>query len=201
MSKATKSKMPKPVRVPPHAASGLEDEITAQPRLPADEVGSSSGGEAGLSLEPEDMGTRWLSEATEQGEAVPHRLLDSELNLTTGPETDAALSSANFENENTLWEQTVDLVAETKGAAEQLRGPVALTDDSGLSEQELAPDEPRDRTVTDASVLEFSLLDDVSESGDDTIAPGIQSEEAGRHARTTSWHAPGGTTEGKVRGK
>jgi hypothetical protein len=191
MSNTSKSKRPKPVRVPPHAAAGLDDELTAQPRPPSDELGSAVGGEAGLSLEPEDMGTRWLSQATEQGEAVPRTRLESELTLTTGPDTDAVLMPPNFAHENTVWEQTVDLMEETKGAADQLRGPMELEDDAPLSEQELAPDAARDLSVTDASVREFSLLDRVNEAGDDTIAPDIQSEEVGRHARTAPPRAGG----------
>lgn len=184
MANTSKMNMPQPVRVPPHAAAGLDEPLTAQPRPPSDELGSADGGDAGLSVEPEDMGTRWLSEATEQGEAVPHTRLESELSLTAGADTDAALMPPNFAYENTVWEQTVDLMTETQGAAEQLRGPVAVKDESDPAERELAADAEPASSVTDASVREVSLLDRVNEAGDDTIAPEIRTQDTGRHART-----------------
>jgi hypothetical protein len=183
MANSHKPKTPKPVRVPPHAAAGLDDEITAQPRPLSEELGASVGGEAGLSLEPEDMATRWLSEATEQGAATPLPLMASELSLTRGAETDEALTPPNFEYENTLWEQTVDLVTETEGAADQLRAPVDVQDESDPAEPLLESD--RELRLDSGALHEFSLLDRVNEAGDDTIAPDIDSDETGHHARTT----------------
>jgi hypothetical protein len=191
MANSTKQHMPEPVRVPPHAASGLDDEITAQPRPLSEELGSSPGGEAGLSLEPEEMGARWLSEAIEQGEATPRNRLESELTLTTGPDTDEVLTPPNFEYENTLWEQTVDLVTETQGAADQLRAPAAIEQESDPSEREPDLETEDVLLANDASVREFSLLDRVNEAGDDTIAPDFETEDAGRHARVTPRHEYG----------
>jgi hypothetical protein len=182
MANSRKRKV-QPTRVPAHVAAGLDDEITAQPRPLSDELGSADGGEAGLSIEPEDMATRWLSEATEQGGAIPHLRMESDLTLTTGPDTDAALTTPNFEYENTLWEQTVDLTTETMGAAAELRAPVALQDESDPPEPEL--DDDLELQLASPVIHEFSLLDRVTESGDDTIAPDIDSDETGHHARTT----------------
>jgi hypothetical protein len=189
---------PRIVRLPPEPAQGLDDEFTAQPRPLSDELGSADGGEAGLSVEPEDMGARWLSEATEQGEAVPHTRLESELTLTTGPDTDDVLTPPNFEYENTLWEQTVDLMTETQGAADQLRGPAAIEDESDPSEREPELGVDRDLSANDADVREFSLLDRVTEAGDDTIAPDIEAEDQGRHARTTPRHEYGAQVEDAI---
>jgi hypothetical protein len=183
MAKSNKHNAPRLVRVPPHPAAGLDPEITAQPRPLSDELGSADGGEAGLSVEPEDMATRWLSEATEQGEAIPHRRMESELAPTMAADSDAALRGPNFEYENTQWEQTVDLTTETRGAAAELRAPVAEEDESDPQEREL--DSDRELRLDSPVRHEFSLLDRVNESGDDTIAPEIDSDETGHHARTT----------------
>jgi hypothetical protein len=145
MAKSTQPKTVQPVRVPPHAAAGLDDALTAQPRPLSDERGSSDGAEAGLSVEPEEMATRWLSEATEQGEAIPLPRMASELTLTRGAETDEALMPPNFEYENTLWEQTVDLVTETQGAAAQLRVTPSVKED-GAQVEATPEDDPRPLT-------------------------------------------------------
>ncbi len=145
------------------------------------------------------MATRWLSEATEQGQAVPRSRLDSELSLTSGPDTDEAMMPPNFAYENTAWEQTVGLMVETKGAADQLRGPAAVEDEdeheADLSERESIEDELSHRSTSDSSIREISLFDRVNEAGDDTVAPDVDAEEAGRHARTTARRAYGRQVE------
>jgi hypothetical protein len=185
--------MPQPVRVPP-GPSDLESEITAQPRQLSDEVGLSDGGQGGLSVDPEDLGVRFLSEATEQGEALTHPMMDSELSLIGGPGSDEVLTPPNFERENTLWEQTVDLVTQTENAAAQLRAPGVFDDESEPSDREL--EEEDELRTTESSIRELSLFDREGESGDDTIVPDIEPEDGGRHARSAPSRELGAQIEG-----
>lgn len=176
---------PKPVRVPPNRAAGLDAEYTAQPRPPSDELGSADGGDGGLSVDPEDLGARFLSEAVEQGEASPHAALDRELSILNGPPTDEVMTSPNFEYENTLWEQTVELTLQTQGAADQLRGSPLVDDlseiDGALPKDEIPPIE--------SSMREQLLLDRASdEEGDDeTVEP---EEQAAGERRQTPFIPP-----------
>jgi hypothetical protein len=189
---------PQPHRVPP--GPELEPEITAQPRQPSDELGEADGGQSGLSVDPEDMGVRFLSEATEQGEALRHGAMDSELSLMNGPASDEVLTPPNFERENTLWEQTVDLVTQTQNASDQLRGSVSLEDEDDPSERESELEENLEFNPNASDIREISLLDQPSErDGDDeTTVPNILDDEeaGGIHSRTAPRHELGAQVEG-----
>jgi hypothetical protein len=206
--KKTKASLPRPVRVPPKRAAGLDDELTAQPRPLSDELGESDGGQAGLSVDPEDLAVRFLSEATEQGDTLPHTLMESELGPTTGLDSDAVLTPPNFEHENTLWEQTVDLMTQTRNAADQLRGPPVVTDDDDALEREIARDTERalsreDATgrvsevrVPESDIRELSLFDRAADEEADAIEAPIEREDSARRARTTPANERGVQLEG-----
>jgi hypothetical protein len=187
------AKRPEPHRVPPAPESEREPELTAQPRQLSDELGARDGGQAGLSVDADDLGVRFLSEATEQGEALTHGLMESELSLVAGPDSDEVLTPPNFAYENTLWEQTVGLMTQTQGATDQLRAPSTLEDESDPSEQE--SDDLPFRT-TESDIREISLFDREGATGDETIAPRIENEDAGRHAQTSRNHELGVQVEG-----
>lgn len=169
---------PEVVHLPPGPTTDLDAEITAQPRQLSDELGSSDGGQGGLSVDADELGVRFLSEATEQGEALQHPLMESELSLVGGPDTDAALMPPSFERENTLWEQTVDLVTQSNGASDQLRAPSQFEDEGDIAERET---EENIQPVGRSDVRELSLFDREGESGDDTIEPDLESADHGRH--------------------
>jgi hypothetical protein len=205
--KKTKAARPRPVKVPPNRAAGLDDELTAQPRPLSDEFGASDGGQAGLSVDPENLGVRFLSEATEQGDALPHPLMESELSPATGPDSDAVLTPPNFEHENTLWEQTVDLVTQTQNSADQLRGSPVITDDDDALEQELEREVQREMErephteeapelrLPESDIRELSLLDREVDSDEGVISPEIDAEIK-PHAQTAPSHGLGAQVEG-----
>jgi hypothetical protein len=206
--KKTKAARPQPVRVPARRAAGLDEELTAQPRPLSDELGESDGGQAGLSVDPENLGVRFLSEATEQGEALPHPRMESELSPATGPDSDAVLTPPNFEHENTLWEQTVDLVTQTQNAADQLRGSPLITDDDDLLEEELEREvarelerephteqEAAELRLPESDIRELSLFDREVDTDEGVISPEIDAEIK-PHTQTAPSHGLGAQVEG-----
>jgi hypothetical protein len=205
--KQTKAARPQPTRVPPQRAAGLDDELTAQPRPLSDELGEADGGQAGLSVDPENLAVRFLSEATEQGDALPHPRMESELSPVAGPDSDAVLTPPNFEHENTMWEQTVDLVTQTRNAADQLRGSPVITDDDDLIEDELDREAQRElareprigeeepQRMPESDIRELSLFDRQVDTEEGVISPEIDAE-IGQHARTKPRHELGAQTEG-----
>lgn len=192
--KKTKAARARPVRVPPERAAGLDEDLTAQPRPLSDELGESDGGQAGLSVDPENLAVRFLSEATEQGDTLPHTLMESELGPTTGLDSDAVLTPPNFEHENTLWEQTVDLMTQTRNAADQLRGPPVVTDDDDALDEEIERETERELKrahaagrvsevrIPESDIRELSLFDQSEEEEADTVETPIESEEVGGRA-------------------
>jgi hypothetical protein len=88
----------------PHAralhARHSDTELTAQPRAISDTFDTETSTESGLSLDVDDLGAHFLSEATQQGSGNSAR---------RGVDMELSLSGANFEPNNTQWEQIVDL--------------------------------------------------------------------------------------------
>ncbi|HET6333383.1 MAG TPA: hypothetical protein VFG30_09235 [Polyangiales bacterium] len=167
---------PRFVRLPPHAAQGLDEEITAQPRPLSDDVGLTDLDE-GLSVDSDDLGSHYLSAATE-GDSAPQSATEIELSIVSGPQSDdVVLRPPNFEFENTLWEQTVDVMQQTQGASDQLRAPSVVEDTiDPLELKEEAEDLQR---LDEHSLHDLSLLDRVSDEtrDDETIEPDLDSEE------------------------
>jgi hypothetical protein len=81
--------------------------VTAQPTTPADafERRRARGNDSGLSIDPEDMAARALEDATESG---PSHEAEADATLTDPPQTDDALPGPAFEENKTVWEQTID---------------------------------------------------------------------------------------------
>lgn len=153
-----------------------EPEITAQPRSVSDEIALAASAEADLSVDPDDLGARFLRDAIEEGNFAPERAAFEDASLMEVPSGDAARVSPNFAPTNTVWEQTIDLAVRTGGAASELRSPAAEAGHE-WSDGALRMTEPR--------VHEASLLDREGDEGDETVAPDIDTDETGRHARVT----------------
>jgi hypothetical protein len=183
---------PRPARVPSQRAQGLEPEITAQPRPLSDDVGTVAD-EDGLSIDADDLGSHFLSEAVEQGDHSPRSAADLELSLLTGAETDAAQSGPNFDSDNSLWEQTVGLAVQSAGGVDQLRASAAI----GADELDAALEEYDDTDVaeamsfTDSHIRELSLFDREAPEPGETLEPETQLEDGGHHARSTPRDALG----------
>jgi hypothetical protein len=187
---ANSKRKPTPARVPSERAQGLEPEITAQPRPLSDDLGSLTG-EDGLSVDPDDLGAHFLSEAIEQGDLSPRGAADYELSLQSGSETDAAMVGPNFESDNSLWEQTVGLAVQTAGGVDQLRASAAIAADELDAALDEEDDEEQAVSVTESHIRELSLFDREAPESGETVSPEAQTEDGGHHARSTSRDALG----------
>jgi hypothetical protein len=83
--------------------------ITARPRTMAAEVSSIPIVESGLSVDADDLGAHFLSEATQQGNFESLRAEQPELSIVDGAPSDEPLLGPNFDPDHDVWEQTVDL--------------------------------------------------------------------------------------------
>ncbi|HTU63971.1 MAG TPA: hypothetical protein VMF89_36145, partial [Polyangiales bacterium] len=142
----------------------LDPEITAQPRSIADELALEASAEPDLSVDADELGSRFLRDATEQGDFDPERAWPDESSLIEAPARDHALSGTHFIAGNSVWEQTVDLETRTQGAADLLREPAppaAADFDAALRETVPDPIDVQDNSAhsLDTSVREFSLFD------------------------------------------
>jgi len=99
--------MGKNKRRTPESAS--REPVTARPKTIRSELSTSPVPEVGLSVDPEDLGERFLADATEQGNFESLRSEPPELSIVDGPPSDDALVGPNFDADHDVWEQTVDL--------------------------------------------------------------------------------------------
>jgi hypothetical protein len=190
---ANPQKRPTIERVPAARAQGLDDDVTAQPRPIADEIALEVSSEPELSVDPEDLGARFLSDAVEQGDFNPDQAWPADSSLIEVPAGDHALGGTNFVAGNSVWEQTVDLENRTQGASDQLRQTAAEPSDdfdSRLDEDEDEDEGERDNSThaparirVAESTREQSLLDREGDEGDDTIPPDVDMDEQGSHSR------------------
>jgi hypothetical protein len=169
---------------PAQRAQGLDPEFTAQPRSIPDEVALEASAEPELSVDPDELGSRFLRDATEQGDFDPERSWPEESSLMEIPARDRSVESTNFSAGNSIWEQTVDLELRAQGAAEQLREPAppaAADFDAAIRETLPDPIDVQDNSahVLDNSIREFSLFD-ASDDDDD------QAQDARSHRRALS---------------
>ena len=139
--------------------------------------------EEGLSVSPDELGTRFLSDATEQsnfeGELVP------ELSLSGGASSDAALPNGD-DSDGTLWDQTIRRAPHSD--VREIRD-VAIRDDDQRGVDPDSPDDqssdhaPRTRVGTidvhRARTVEASLFDDEDESGE-IRAPDVNADDQNR---------------------
>jgi len=101
--------------MPNKSKKQLARNITARPKSVADEMTEAlPGDESGLSLDADELGARFLSEATETGT----RRRPQQLRLTDAPPGDGALFGPNFDSEQSVWENTVDLTREGRDGDE-----------------------------------------------------------------------------------
>jgi len=93
------------VRKSPSQAPRSERELSAQPRIAAEELGVISTPEETLSVYPEDLGSHFLSEAVEQGELHVREALDVERALLEAAELE---ESAVSDEEVALWTRILE---------------------------------------------------------------------------------------------
>jgi hypothetical protein len=137
----------------------LEKEVTARPRPISQELRRPPVAEAGLSVDPEDLGRQFLSEATQQQNFESSDGGDaSELSIVEGAPSDDALTGPSFDPDHDVWEQTVDLDLES-GGVDQLTADASGT----VLDEDLGNDRNDRNDTSDPSTREGSLLDEEDE--------------------------------------
>jgi hypothetical protein len=158
------NKQPVRSRQPAQRAQGLDPEYTAQPKPIPDELALEASAEPELSVDADELGSRFLRDATEQGDFDPEQAWPDESSLIDAPARDQAISGNHFSAEASVWEQTISMETETQGAADLLREPAppaAADFDGALRETLPDPIDVQDNSahILDNSVREFSLFD------------------------------------------
>jgi hypothetical protein len=163
------------------------DDITAQPIGAPEQLGhrGGSGHEVGLSIDAEDLGREFLSQATEQGNFESE--YDDSIELSEGPRSDDALPGPNFEATNDVWENTVNLTLQGGGDGEPLvdehvDGMRFMEDDDEVTSSD-------EVDLTENAVHEASLLDSEGDE-DETKVPVVRSDDNNTRRKPRGGHTP-----------
>lgn len=173
-----------------------EQELTAQPKGLPEEVGTTSVLESGLSMDPEDLGRQFLSDAVEQGNFESQRGGEAfDLWLSSNPLGDAALTGPNFEVDHSVWESTASLALQNGSPelAQQAASPRTPSSDGEQREDEedyegIGAD--GDIDLTESVIQEASLLDHEADELGETESPSLSTDDNHTHAKRRGGHAP-----------
>lgn len=162
-------------------------DITAQPIGTPEEVGHRNPThEVGLSVDADELGRNFLSDATQQGNFESE--YEDSAELSEGPRSDEALPGPNFEATSDVWENTVNLTLQGGEQGEPLvdehvDGMRFMEDD----DEETSSD---DLDLTENAVHEASLLDSESDEQGETKSPEIRTEDGHMHNKPRGGHKP-----------
>jgi hypothetical protein len=157
----------------------------------AEELGVHLRGEEGLSMEPEEMGRQYLSDAIEQGdfESVAESEAD-ELSIDSAANSDRALSGPNIEAEDDIWENTVNQTLEagtTERALDELAPAAAAVEREAAAraravDEEESPEGFDEMDLSEPDQHEASLFDHEGEELGEVESPALNTEDA-HHSR------------------
>jgi hypothetical protein len=154
-----------------------ELELTAQPKsIDDEELGISEEHESGLSVDPDDLGRNFLSEAMDQGN------FESELRGDGADPSDAALTGPNFESDKDVWENTISLSLQN-GAADE--DALIEDDDDAI---DAAQDENDGLDLTENTIHSGSLLDSETDELGETKEPNVRTEDGHLHGKPRGGH-------------
>jgi hypothetical protein len=83
----------------------ITEDFTIHSRPSRRQIGKRASPEDGLSVDADELGTQFLSGATEQGNYESQH--EPDLSLTNGAASDEALPGGDIDTEGNLWDQTV----------------------------------------------------------------------------------------------
>ena len=164
---------------------GEEREITARPKSMPEELDMLVGHEQGLSVEPDELGRTWLSDATEQGNFESARGGENDdLWSSSGSTSDEALTGPSFDLGNDVWENTVNLTLQNgEGAFSDPR----IKDEDSVSDAALHAFEDPDSgdiDLTQNAVQEASLFDhEAAELGETEGPHTVITDDVRTHAK------------------
>ena len=159
-----------------------EPQITAQPRRLADELMSRPITEPGLSVEPEDLGRQFLSEAMEQGNFESSEGGGTpEIYINNPAPSDAALTGSNWEQDRSVWQHTVEMSLQS-GGIDDMRAEGSPAD-PGLEDQPVIDGEPEEVDVVARAIRGGSLFDHEGKNPGEVMSPSIETDEMAAGAR------------------
>jgi hypothetical protein len=135
--------------------------------------------EEGLSVDADELGERFLSDATEQGNFESE--LEPQLSLSGGSNTDEAMVDDDSDGSSTVWDHTVRRAP--RSDVRELTD-VAIVEDRGVDPD--SPDDqgsdhaPRTVDVRQARVVGASLFDDEGDELGETRAPDVRADDQAR---------------------
>ncbi len=161
-----------------------EPQITAQPRRIADELKASPFSEPGLSVDPEDLGKQFLGDAMEQanyesfqGGGTP------DMYINNPAPTDAALTGANWEQDRSVWQHTVEMSLQS-GSLDEARGQGSPDGAGvGLEDQAAIEQDPEEVDIVASNIRGASLFDHEGKSPGEVRSPFIETDEMAVGAR------------------
>lgn len=156
----------------------VRDDVSARPR-PLREESPAEGAEEGLSLDPEQLGERFLDYAT--GNSLPARDGLPELHADGAPASDEAVDGSHFSTDATPWENTANIAIENGGVDDDIAGEALPSELDELDELDRA--EPKrgvaEVDLTANVIQEASLLDDESSVLGETIPKEPRTDDTG----------------------
>jgi len=173
-----------------------ELDITARPKGIAQELGDTQRHEPGLSVDPEDLGRQFLSEATEQhnfeSESAGEEL---DLELSAAASTDDALPGPNFEGDRSIWENTVSLALQNGGvehAQDEVAPPTSSDEEDDQHDGLRTLSDEQNIDLTEGAIQEASLLDYEGDELGEIESPTLRTDDNKSHAKKRGGHAPKG---------
>ncbi|MET0286128.1 MAG: hypothetical protein ABW352_16725 [Polyangiales bacterium] len=159
------------------------DDITAQPMGSVEERRTH---EVGLSVDADELGRNFLSEATEQGNFESQ--YDDSVELSEGPPSDDALTGPGFDPNNDVWENTVNQTLQGRADEEPLvddhvDGMRFMEDDDETTSSD-------DLDLTENALHEASLLDSEGEEQGETKSPELRTDDGHTHKKPRGGHKP-----------
>jgi hypothetical protein len=161
-----------------------EHQITAQPKRIADELMAHPIAEPGLSVDPEDLGAQFLSEAMEQHNFESFQGGETPDMYANNPApTDAALTGANWEQDRGVWQHTVEMSLQSGSIDEARADGSPAGADVGLEDQHGTDDEPEEVDVVHRTIRGGSLFDHEGAQPGEVLSPAIETDEMAAGAR------------------
>jgi hypothetical protein len=170
-----------------------ELEITAQPKSIPSELAAPEYN-SGLSVDPEDLGRHFLTDAMEQHNFESQRGGESaDMWVNEAPPTDDALVGPNFETDRSIWENTVSMSMENGGAegAQHDASPDAVLDDEQDDGMQMIDRDADGIDLTEPVIQEASLFDHETDVlGETEPPPAIITDDSKSHTKKRGGHAP-----------
>jgi hypothetical protein len=171
------------------------ERITVWPRAASDELGSIVPPESGLSVEPEEIGAQFLSNATEQGLSDWPEAADDEGDYPGADgdgEDGGGFDEAAFELDPRGWERRITRslrLGTFRPPPAPRTGTMRMLPDDSAREDHLghALDEI---DLCDEAIQEASLLDHEGDELGEVESPQLRTDDTHTHGRRRGGHGP-----------